>query len=110
MENILEVKNLSVVLDGETLLKDISFSVAEGEALSVIGPNGAGKTVLFKTLLGLFPYSGEITWRKDIKIGYVPQRFLIEHSTPITVREFFLLHSKRFWAPEASFVKHLGHE
>ncbi|KKU51147.1 MAG: hypothetical protein A3H69_00600 [Candidatus Sungbacteria bacterium RIFCSPLOWO2_02_FULL_47_9] len=109
-ENILEVKNLTVVLDGETLLKDITFSVVEGEALSIIGPNGAGKTLLFRALLGFIPYKGEITWRDGVKIGYVPQKFLVERSTPITVREFFLLHSKHFWAPEKSFVGHLSHE
>lgn len=112
MENkkILEVNNLSVILEGETILKDITFSVDTGGALAVIGPNGAGKTVLFRTLLGLLPYSGEIKWRKGVRIGYVPQKFLADKTAPITVKEFFLMQSPRFWFPAKNFLEHLNHE
>ncbi|QQG44939.1 MAG: metal ABC transporter ATP-binding protein [Candidatus Sungiibacteriota bacterium] len=107
---ILEVKNLSVTLDSEEILRDISFSVKKGEALAIIGPNGAGKTVLFRALLGLVPYKGEIRWQNNIQIGYVPQKFFIDRSTPLTVREFFLLKCSNFWFPPKNFKKHLGHE
>lgn len=107
---ILQVKNLSVNLEGEQILRDISFSVKRGEALAIIGPNGAGKTMLFNALLGLAPYSGEVAWAKGARIGYAPQRFAIDKSIPITVNEFFLLQSKHFWAPSHSFSSHLKHE
>lgn len=111
MENvILEVKNLSVRLDNEDILKNISFSVKKGNAVAIIGPNGAGKTVLFKTILGLLPYSGEIKWQKNITIGYVPQKFSIDKTAPITVKEFFLLKSRNFWFSLKKFTKHLNHE
>ncbi|KKT16359.1 MAG: ABC transporter related protein [Parcubacteria group bacterium GW2011_GWC1_43_61] len=60
---ILEVKNLSVSFDKQEVLKDVSFSVDEGDVLAIIGPNGAGKSVLFRALLGLIPFGGEIKWR-----------------------------------------------
>lgn len=107
---ILEVKNLSVTLDSEEILRNISFSVKKGEALAIIGPNGAGKTVLFRALLGLLPYKGEIRWQDGVKIGYVPQKFVIDRSTPLTVGEFFLLRCSRFWFPHKNFKDHLGHE
>lgn len=107
---ILEVKNLSVRLDNEDILKNISFNVGAGEAVAIIGPNGAGKTVLFKTLLELIPYEGEIKWKKNIKIGYVPQRFTIDKNTPITVKEFFLLKTGEFWLTSENFLKHFAHE
>ena len=88
---ILKVKNLSVQLGGEKILENISFEVKEGEVLTLLGPNGAGKTVLLKTLLGIFPYKGEIIWKKDIKIGYVPQRLPFIKNVPMTVEEFFKL-------------------
>lgn len=91
MSKILEVKNLNVVLGGVKVLDDLSFDVDERDILAIIGPNGAGKTVLFKTLLGLLPYTGEIKWRPDLKIGYVPQRFDIETDIPMTVEEFLKL-------------------
>jgi len=88
---ILKVKNLSVQLGGEKILENVSFEVKEGEVLTILGPNGAGKTVLLKTLLGIFPYKGEIIWKKDIKIGYVPQRLPFIKNVPMTVEEFFKL-------------------
>jgi zinc transport system ATP-binding protein len=106
----LTVSNLSVVLDGIPILRDISFTVKQGEALAVIGPNGAGKTVLFRALLGLLPHTGTVSWRQGAKIGYVPQRFSVDSSAPITAMEFFLLQSRSFWRPSAEFVNHLDHE
>jgi len=109
-DTILEVKNLSVVFDSEEILRDISFSVKKGEALAIIGPNGAGKTVLFRALLGLVPYRGTVKWHQDMRIGYVPQKFLTDKTIPLTVKEFFLLKSKRFWYPAKDFIGHIIHE
>src|ERR1019366_6353931 len=107
---ILNVKDLSVTLDGVQILRDISFTVRPGQALAVIGPNGAGKTVLFRALLGLLPHIGTVSWRAGTKFGYVPQRFSIDRSAPITALEFFLLQSPSFWHPRPEFVSHLDHE
>lgn len=86
---ILEVKNLSVSFDGNRVIDDLSFSLKEKENLIILGPNGAGKTVLLKTLLGIFSYEGEIKWKENIKIGYVPQKFLADKNIPLSVEEFF---------------------
>ncbi len=107
---ILDVSNCAVVLDGQTLLSGVSFVVRKGEALAVIGPNGAGKTLLFKALLGLVPFSGAVAWQPDLRIGYVPQKFPVDKTVPLTVREFFLLKAKRFWFPDTTFLNHLSHE
>ncbi len=107
---ILNVDNLSIRLDHETILNGISFDVKQGEALAIIGPNGAGKTVLFRALLGLVAYRGTIEWKKGVRIGYVPQKFFVDKSFPITVREFFLLKSRGFWMPKPAFLSHLEHE
>src|SRR3989344_263123 len=95
-ESILEVSGLSVVFYGEEDLRDVSSVVPKSEVGAILGPNGAGKSVLLKTLVGLLPYRGKIVWSKDAKIGYVPQRFQVEKSLPLTVREFFLLHAAKF--------------
>ncbi len=88
---ILRVRNLSVRLEGETVLENLNFEVREGEVLTILGPNGAGKTVLLKTLLGLLPYEGEVKWKRGIKIGYVPQRLPFIKHIPLSVGEFFKL-------------------
>jgi ABC-2 type transport system ATP-binding protein len=75
-------------------VNSISFTVDEGEIFGLLGPNGAGKTSTLKAIVGLVPYSGEITLfgkHIDVKaknlIGYVPEEFmLLENLTP---KEFF---------------------
>jgi len=88
-KSILEIKNLNVSLGGEKVLEDIDFSLEEKEILVILGPNGAGKTVLLRTLLGLLRYQGEISWREDLKIGYVPEGLSAPKNLPLSVREFF---------------------
>jgi zinc transport system ATP-binding protein len=87
-ENILEVKNLNVFFNNERVLDNLNFNLREKENLVVVGPNGAGKTVLLRALLGIIPFEGEINWKKDVKIGYVPQKFLPEKNIPLTIEEF----------------------
>jgi zinc transport system ATP-binding protein len=95
---LLKVSHLNVSFSGNPILENLSFEVQKGETLAIIGPNGAGKTVLFRTLLGLVPYSGQITWKPKIKIGYVPQRLYVESDLPLTTAEFF--HLKNISNPE----------
>jgi zinc transport system ATP-binding protein len=60
----------------------------------VIGPNGAGKTTLVRVLLGLEkPDRGVVRRRKDLRIGYVPQRFDSDAVIPMTVERFLMLGS-----------------
>jgi branched-chain amino acid transport system ATP-binding protein len=58
---ILEVRDLSKRFGGLWALRDVSFSVAEGQILGVIGPNGAGKSTLVNLITGMArPTSGQI--------------------------------------------------
>lgn len=88
---LLNVQNLSVELDHKSIIKNLSFILKKGDVVSVLGPNGAGKTVLLKCLLGLLPYTGKITWKNNIKIGYVPQRLPFIKDIPLGVSDFFAL-------------------
>jgi zinc transport system ATP-binding protein len=86
-DTALRVVDLTVRLDGRTVLQAVTFDVRRGTTLAVLGPNGAGKTVLLRTLLGLIPHEGTISWREGAKVGYVPQSLFVA-DVPITVREF----------------------
>ena len=81
----IEVKNLSFSYGDRPVLQDISFSVGEGEFLSILGPNGVGKSTLFRCVLGLLSgYEGQVlvdgvdtrtfSIREAAKhIAYIPQ-------------------------------------
>lgn len=61
MSNILEVSGLNVAYGGIKAVKDISFSVPEGEIVTLIGANGAGKSSTLRSIVGLVkPSSGSI--------------------------------------------------
>ena len=50
---LIEVNHLSKKIHGKDILKDISFTINDGECVTLIGPNGAGKTTLMDCLLGI---------------------------------------------------------
>lgn len=98
---MIDVCNLSVVRDGQHIVRDVSFSMTHGSVISLVGPNGAGKTTLLKALSGLLAVaSGEIRIdghaietlsRRDLakKVSYLPQR--IDTPYPFSVRDFIML-------------------
>jgi zinc transport system ATP-binding protein len=93
-ENILSVSGLKIAFDEHVVLNNISFEVERDDTLAVIGPNGAGKTVLFRALLNLIPYEGEIKWAADARIGYVPQKLSVAKDLPLTAGEFLSFKEK----------------
>ena len=89
---LISARGLKVVRGGRTILTDIDLDIHPREILTLIGPNGAGKTTLVRTLLGLEPPDGgAILRRKGLRIGYVPQRFDVDRTLPMTVARFLTL-------------------
>ncbi len=91
---LLTCKNLELGYEGETIVKNLNFSVEEGDYLCVVGENGSGKTTLMRTVLGLVqPLGGSIIagdgLRKD-QIGYLPQSTAAQRDFPASVREIVL--------------------
>ncbi len=71
---VLSVSELSLSFGYHDILKDISFSLNEGDRLGVIGVNGAGKTSLFKCLTGEYqPTNGAVYIAKDKTVGILYQ-------------------------------------
>ncbi len=89
---LVTLEGVGLSLSGNGILKGLDLTIQRREILTVVGPNGAGKTSLARLVLGLVkPTSGRITKRKNLKIGYVPQRFSIDPVIPITVARFLAL-------------------
>lgn len=60
-KNILLVDNVSKVINKKSIVKDVSFSIDQGEVLGFLGPNGAGKSTTLRMIVGLSkPTSGNI--------------------------------------------------
>jgi len=72
---LLEVRGVTKRFGGLTANSDVSFSVAEGEILSIIGPNGAGKSTLFGCITGFHrPNAGAIVYRGREITGFHADR------------------------------------
>jgi zinc transport system ATP-binding protein len=83
---IIKLESVSVRYNGDSVLDGIDLAVQDREFLSIIGPNGGGKTTLIKTVLGLVkPWSGKVTLKENLKIGYVPQYTKFDRNFPINV-------------------------
>jgi len=71
---ILNINNLKKEYGIETVLKDFSLNVNQGEAVALIGPNGSGKTTIFRIIIGQEHFSeGTVSVRNDIEVGYLDQ-------------------------------------
>src|SRR5215472_16691467 len=66
--------NLSKSFSSRTLFSGISLTISEGDRIGLIGPNGSGKSTLLKILAGRETTdSGEISLRRNLRIGYMEQ-------------------------------------
>ena len=69
------VEGLTKSVGSKVLFSNISFAVNKGQRIALIARNGIGKSTLLDILMGKTDYDeGKITWRKDLKVKYLPQR------------------------------------
>ena len=114
----LKLEGLSVNLEGDQILEDVSFHLHCGEIAALIGPNGAGKSTLFRSILGQMSYKGNITFSpaggpairladgavvggSRPLVGYVPQSPSFDRGDPVSVLDFFTAATARWpvWLP-----------
>ena len=77
MTALLEVDGLHVAYGGIQALRGVSFSVAEGQVVTLIGANGAGKTTTLRAISGLVkPTRGQVRFAGKSLIGVAPHRIV----------------------------------
>jgi iron complex transport system ATP-binding protein len=81
---VIEAVKLSVSYDNTQVIKEVSFTLAEG-VVAVVGPNGAGKTTLLKAISGLVSYAGSLKiMNKDLRVFSAEERArLITYVPPL---------------------------
>lgn len=75
----------------QLVVENLSFSVGRGDFFGIVGPNGAGKSTILKAMLGLLePSAGAVIYEaevhRDLRFGYVPQRYALDDIYPLSVR------------------------
>lgn len=70
----LQVEHLTKSVGSKRLFTDISFGVNKGDRIALVARNGVGKSTLLDILMSRTDYdSGRITWRRDLRVHYLPQ-------------------------------------
>ena len=74
MISYLQIENLTKSFGAKVLFENISFGVAENQRIAIVAKNGTGKTTLLNIIAGEEDYdSGRITFRNDLRVGYLSQ-------------------------------------
>lgn len=86
MAILLQVEELTKSYGDRMLFDGVTFGINEGDKVGIVAKNGTGKSTMLRILAGdESPDSGNITWRSNVRIGYLPQK--PEFDPTLTVAE-----------------------
>lgn len=77
MDKLVELENISKGYSNKKVLRNISMTIDKKQIMAILGGNGTGKSTLLRMITGIErPSSGKVIYsRKNMRIGYVPERF-----------------------------------
>ncbi|WP_353722440.1 ribosomal protection-like ABC-F family protein [Dyadobacter sp. 676] len=82
--NYLSAENIAKSFGDRWLFRNISFGISKGDKVALIGTNGTGKTTFLNILTGKIPADeGEVSVRKDIRVGYLDQSPAFDEALPV---------------------------
>ena len=86
---LIKCENVSLAYENVCVVRNLNFSLEQGDYLCIIGENGSGKSTLLKALVGLKSVkSGRIIYNglKKTEIGYLPQQTQVQRDFPACAR------------------------
>jgi ABC-2 type transport system ATP-binding protein len=115
--NMIQVSNLTQVVQGKTILHDVSFSIADNQVVGFLGPNGAGKTTTMRVITGYYPPSAGVVKidgydvTKDLDkarrhLGYLPETVPLYDD--LTVDEYLSFMSRLMKVPAKERREHVA--
>jgi ABC-type Mn2+/Zn2+ transport system ATPase subunit len=76
---LLQLQNAAAGYPKRVVIEHVDLAIHRGTFTGLLGANGCGKTTLLKTIVGIIPpLQGKVLWNGDIRIGYVPQRDVLD--------------------------------
>ncbi|MDE7375329.1 MAG: ATP-binding cassette domain-containing protein [Muribaculaceae bacterium] len=85
---IISLSHVAMCRERRLILDDVNFDVRCGDFVAITGPNGGGKTTLLRIILGLLkPTAGTVSVSPQARVGYLPQKNMIDSHFPISVTE-----------------------
>ena len=102
-KEILQVKNISKIMNGEKILDNVSFTVKANDKIAFLADNENAKTVLFQIIAGeIEPDSGELVWGTTITKNYFPKDNNYLFETNETITDWLRKYSKD---PDETYVR-----
>ncbi len=88
---LVKLNNAGFKQNDKWLVEGVSLTVEKGKIVTLIGPNGSGKSTTAKIALGIYKNIEGSVEKYTNKVGYVPQKILIDWTLPLRVHDFMLL-------------------
>lgn len=91
-EPLVRFRDVQLGYGRQVVLDNVNLDIVSGDFFGLVGPNGSGKTTLLRCLLGILkPLSGQVTRPVGLRVGYVPQREVLDPLFPLTALDIVLM-------------------
>jgi ABC-type Mn2+/Zn2+ transport system ATPase subunit len=91
-EPLVRFQDVQLGYGRQLVLEKVQLDIFRGDFFGLVGPNGSGKTTLLRCLLGILkPLRGQVARAEGLRIGYVPQREMLDPLFPLSALDIVLM-------------------
>jgi len=108
-DGLITMRGAGALRQGRWLVREVDMDIGRGEIVTLIGPNGSGKSTTARMATGILrPDAGTVTRRAGTRIGYVPQKLMIDWTLPLSVKRLMTLTGRHSRAEIAEALEAVG--